>query len=401
MVPWGRTHAIAKSVAFPSAFGRPGRAAKRLGTRSGDPTPVPEDLRPVEDEPLEVNQNTKPRFLAQFSIAFAVVFGLTWAYVASVPMAFLSRDYPLWVAKRTMLDACRLGAVAVFGDSRTVAATVPGVMPVPVVNFAMSGTSPIETYFAVERALRCPTPPKLVVIAHGALKFGGDSDYWTFTARTGFLTYAQMRAVDADAARLGDGELDALRPGDQLPGALREFLFAVGFPPFYFDSLVNGYVGARWWYNRGVVRDSLASSGHALFGTAGGSGDVAVEGHAPGFEASPLVDLYFSRTLDLLSRRGIPVVMMTMPINHATFSRTSSQVKDGFARYLQAKAEHYPSLRVVGPTIPCWPDRFFGDAWHFNAEGAEAYSRLLGPWLADVLAGRDRGDLPDRCPAAG
>ena len=51
-------------------------------------------------------------------------------------------------------------------------------MPIPVTNLALSGTSPIETYFAVRRALRCETPPKLVVIAHGPLKFSSDSDYW-------------------------------------------------------------------------------------------------------------------------------------------------------------------------------------------------------------------------------
>ena len=57
-------------------------------------------------------------FLAWFGISFVVSFGLVWLYVAPMPMAFLSRDYPLWIAKRTMLDECRAGSVAVFGDSR-------------------------------------------------------------------------------------------------------------------------------------------------------------------------------------------------------------------------------------------------------------------------------------------
>ena len=75
-----------------------------------------------------------PRFLTWCLVAFTLSFGLVWLYVAAMPMAFLSRDYPLWIAKRTMLDECRLGDVAVFGDSRTLAGTEPSVMPVPVMN---------------------------------------------------------------------------------------------------------------------------------------------------------------------------------------------------------------------------------------------------------------------------
>jgi hypothetical protein len=346
-------------------------------------------------------QSASPAFLTWFLVAFAIAFGLVWVYVAVLPMAFLSRDYPLWIAKRTMLDECRLGSVAVFGDSRTLAATVPDAMPVPVTNFAMSGTSPIETYFAVRRALRCPTPPKLVVIAHGALKFASDSDYWNFSARTGFLDYSDMRAVDADAARLGDGEIGALRRGDQLSPGLRGALFAIRFPAFYFDSLVNSFVMARWQHNLTAMHEALLSSGHALFGTAPGSSEVAGDGLATAYATSPLIDLYFSRTVRLLAQRGVPVVVLSMPVNQATYVRMQPAVRQAFTAYLLEKAREFPNLRVVGPTAPCWPDRFFGDAWHFNADGAAEFSAVLGVWLRDVLAGRGVAELPDRCAVVG
>ena len=352
---------------------------------------------PLAPATRQAARATAGRFMAWFCVAFATSFALAWLYVATMPMAFLSRDYPLWIAKRTMLDECRLGSVAVFGDSRTLAATVPGVMPVAVSNFAMSGTSPIETYFSVQRALRCSTPPKLVVIAHGALKFTSDSDYWVFSARTGFLDYSQMRAVDADAARLHDSELQDLRKGDQLRPALRDFLFAARFPGFYFDSLVNGFVAARLHHNREALRDSLLSYGHALFGTAPGSSGIAAEAHGGSYAASPLVDLYFSRTLALLAKHGVPVILLSIPINHATYAQTSPRLGEQFSAYLQAKAKQYPGLHVVGPAIPCWPDEFFGDAWHFNARGADAYSRELGPWLRKVMDGGAIRDLPGRC----
>src|SRR6201747_1869709 len=102
-------------------------------------------------------------FLVWSALSFVASFGLIWLYVATMPMAFLTEDYAVWVAKRAMLNECRLGDVSVFGDSRAMAGMDPSKMPMPVANLALSGTSPIETYFAVSRALRCPTPPKLVV----------------------------------------------------------------------------------------------------------------------------------------------------------------------------------------------------------------------------------------------
>jgi hypothetical protein len=359
----------------------------------------------TQSSTLETNgiagQSAAPGFLTWFLFAFTIFFGFVWIYVAAAPMAFLSRDYPLWIAKRTMLDECRLGSVAVFGDSRTLAATVPSLMPVPVMNFAMSGTSPIETFFAVRRALRCPTPPKLVVIAHGALKFTSDSDYWNFSARTGFLDYSDMRAVDSDAARIGDGEIGAMRRGDQLTPAVRGALFALRFPAFYFDSLVNGFVMARWHHNLSAMHEALLSSGHALFGTAPGSSEVAGDALAKTFAASPLVDLYFSRTIELLAQRGVPVVVISIPVNQATYVRIQPGVRQAAAAYLQEKARQFPNLRVVGPIAPCWPDRFFGDAWHFNADGAAEFSTMLGQWLRDVLAGGGVTALPDRCAVVG
>ena len=326
-----------------------------------------------------------------------VSFGLIWAYVAACPIAFLDRDYPLWIAKRTMLDECQLGSVAVFGDSQTVAGIMPQAMSIPVTNFALSGTSPIETFFAVRRALRCHTPPRLVVIAHGASKFTGDSDYWRFGARTGFFSYDDMHSVERDADRLHDSSLEDLQYGDHLLPWLRDWLYSVRFPTLYFNSLVHGYIAGRWRHNAAAYEDNLKSSGHALFGTAEGSSDIVPEATAREFKASPLIDLYFTRTLALLAEQHIPVLILPMPINHATYMRSQPQLRDQFAAYLQTQARSFDNVILSGPPITCWPDAFYGDAWHFNAAGAEAFSRQLDVFLAHILAGTGTGPLPGRC----
>lgn len=365
------------------------------GKEQDEPSLALELARPGPRSQTQERAPARPwaRFLGSWAVAFAIFFGLIWVYVATCQMAFLGRDYPLWLAKRTMLDQCQLGTVSVFGDSRAVAGIMPTVMAIPVTNFALSGTSPIETYFAVRRALRCPTPPRLVVIAHGALKFSGDSDYWNFGARTGFLDYDDMRGVERDAARLHDDGIEKLAASDHLRPWLRDWLYSVRFPMFYFNSLVHGYVAGRWRHNLAAEDDNLKSSGHALFGISPGSDDVASEAAAGGFRPSPVIDLYYARTLALLQARHVPVVMLTMPINHATYARSSPQFRGEFAAYLQAKAAGFNNVNLSAASIGCWPDTYYGDAWHFNAAGAAAFSREFGIFLARMLQG-DPAEAP-------
>ncbi|HET8995616.1 MAG TPA: hypothetical protein VFN42_03020 [Acetobacteraceae bacterium] len=337
------------------------------------------------------------RFLVSWATAFVVTFVAIWLYVATCPMAFLDRDYPLWRAKRAMLDQCRAGTVAVFGDSRAVAGIMPGVMPLRVTNFALSGTSPIETYFAVRRALRCPTPPRLVVIAHGALKFSADADYWRFGARTGFFRYDDMRRVDGDAARLHDDGIERLTADDHLQPWLRDRLYAVRLPMFYFSSLLHGYVAARWRHNLAAEEDALQSYGHALFGTAAGSSGIASEAGVDEFRASSLINLYYTRTLAMLQARHVAVVVLTMPVNQATYMQSQPQFRGQFAAYLHAEAASFDNVNLSASAIGCWPDAYYGDAWHFNAVGAAVFSRAFGVFLVRLLHGEPAEAPLHRC----
>jgi hypothetical protein len=70
------------------------------------------------------------------------------------------------------------------------------------------------------------------------------------------------------------------------------------------------------------------------------------------------------------------------PINTDTWSEIDPAVRDGFAAYLGAYAARFPNLRIIGETIPHWPDRFFGDGLlHMNPAGAELFSRRLSECL--------------------
>jgi hypothetical protein len=350
-------------------------------------------LNSVEDgrtarSPAEARETTARRYLAMTAMAFCAAFALVWLYTATMPMAFLTRDYPAWIAKRTILASCQLGQVSFFGDSRTMAGIDPRQLPFPSSNLAFSGSSPIEAYFAVKRVLLCANRPKVVVIAYSPGKFMEDSDYWNISTRVGILNFADMRAVQTESGALHSHEVQSLRRSDHLTPLVREALFALRFPPFYFNSLVNGYVFARYFHNRAAERQILADRGHAFFGTDAGSAAVASEATAPAFAPSPVINAYFEGAISALTADGIPVVILSLPINAATCRLMNPALRADLARYLDQTIAAYPGARIAGPMIPCWPDRLFGDAFHLNAAGARLYAPLVASWLRPELSGQ-------------
>jgi hypothetical protein len=160
-------------------------------------------------------------------------------------------------------------------------------------------------------------------------------------------------------------------------------MYASRFPPLYFASLVKGRLFARYWDNRAFFERALDDRGHYFWGTSAGSDVVTQEASLRAFRASPVVDHYFAATIALLHERGIAADFVVTPINSDTWSEIDPAVRDGFAAYLRSYADRYPNLRLIGETIPHWPERFFGDGLlHMNPAGAELFSHRLSECLS-------------------
>ena len=113
----------------------------------------------TEPPPLHV-----ARYLLGIVAGLLLMFGLAWTYIATFPMTFLPSGYPVWVAKKYMLDHCDLGEIMEFGDLLLEAAIVSHGLPLVATNFSAGGVSPLDSYFLVHRALACPNHPKRVIL---------------------------------------------------------------------------------------------------------------------------------------------------------------------------------------------------------------------------------------------
>lgn len=322
------------------------------------------------------------RYFAAAGTALVVSFALVWAWVAAMPLAYLDPEYPSWRAKLDLVDRCDIGEILILGDSRAAADVLPAALPARATNLAVGGGKPIEAYSALTHALRCPVPPRRVLISLDVDHFMQLDLFWERSVRFGFLTHHEVEDVARVAGALGDWRAFAKRQTDGLPPSWRGALYAARFPPLYFSSLVRGGGFLRWWRNQHTLKAGLTARGQYFFGTAAGSNIIAVDGHLGAFRPLPVLDYYFDRLLALLADRGIRADFVSMPINQSTWREVRPALREAFAAYLADYAARYPDFHLLGPTLPHWPDRLFGDGFsHLNPEGAVLFSAGLGRCL--------------------
>ena len=314
-------------------------------------------------------------FVVLMGLSTVALFGLIWLWILAMPMAFLDPEYPSWRAKQILLADCDLGEILILGDSRAAAGIMPAGWTVRAANLAVGGGEPIEALAALDRALRCPVPPKQVILSLDAVHFTEPDLFWERTARFGFVDANEIATLRDVSHALGDVSVYELRHTDGLPSWMRDAMVRIRFPSLYFSSLVKGGVLLRWPRNRATLAASLAARGQYFFGIADGSDVIAAEGHIREFRPLPVLEWYFNRILERLAERRIPAVFIAVPMNDATASAVTAGVPVAFRAWLAGYEARYPGFRVAGDVMPHWPDALFGDGFaHLNRDGAARFS---------------------------
>jgi hypothetical protein len=316
-------------------------------------------------------------------------------------MAYLTLDFVSARVQKQRLVDCDLGDIAVFGDSRAAAAIVPESMSLRVSNFSLQATTPVETWYTVQQAMRCPVRPHWVIIGHGPHAHNEPVSLWGFDAPYEFLNLAERQEVRRVAEQLNDVASLEAPPINGISAGILDRAFAVRFPPLFFASLWESRIGLRWFQNHDWADALNQARGHCLYGTANGSSEVAKEAAMNDFRPFPLVDQYFSNTLKLLDQNGVNVLYLAPPLNQSTYDRIKPQVTSEFLNYLQSKVRSLDHFHVAEGVIACWPDEYFGDGGHLNEAGARKYSQEVNDLLTRIMAGGPIGPSPDHCRPRG
>lgn len=323
---------------------------------------------------------------------------IVWAYVALLPMAFLDDEYPRWTAKIALLDRCDLGQIVVLGDSRAAVGIAPPLIATPISNFAFAGSTSIEALNVTDRLLRCPVPPRQIILSISPYQLGAPGTFWDKSVRYRLLGLRDLWPLLALSRQTGDESLYTTGDRDGLPPVLKTLLHASLFPALYFNSLVQNGVAMRWRRNQDIYADVLAARGQYFFmgGAGQGSSELSSETAIPAFRVPPVLDAALNEMLTRLGARGIPVAFMTMPINASSGLAIAPAYRAGLRAYLDGLAARHPGFQVVGDALPSWPDALFNDRLsHLNQAGTARFSARLSACVGSgVGSGAGSGEDP-------
>ena len=331
-------------------------------------------------------------FIALALASMCGLFGVVWLYVALLPAGFLDDEYPRWAAKSEILQSCNLGDVVILGDSRAAIDVMPRAMGIDSSNLAVAGGTPVEVMSVVNRMLACPHLPHTVVLSLSPSHFIDRSTFWEKSTRYHFVTGAELEDLLHASEATGDWSFFPSGPPDFLPPRVRIWMHAHYFPSLYFAALVERFGFTSYWRNENFRREVLADRGQYFFVNSGRGDQIGPEGYMRSFWAAPILDLYFSKVLRVLTERGIKVHFVAMPYNDVTAARLNPALMAEFQAYLQGYSQEYPGFDILGTLAPAWPNVLINDQLlHLNRRSAPIYSAQLAACLNEQSSGQKEG----------
>ena len=334
-------------------------------------------------------------YMATICLCAVFALGISWVYTSTQGIRFLESGYPVWSAKRTMLGACDLGEVAVFGDSRADSAVIPSRLSKQASNLGFAGGTPIEIYFFARSLQSCSKKPKTVLLSFNPGAFEVIQPWlWDNAARYGALGWSEISIIRQEAERLNDRSYFTTKPQIGLDGLMRDVTYSTRFPAIYFNSLIESKVLLRADANRQKFNEVMLSRGYPTYKAGAHVDEGPAKGGDKPFTPLPLQESFFEKTVAMLDRAGIDTFFMITPFNQANPRALNPGYQEAYLALIRRLGSQYPHFHLLQQQAPVWPNIYFADGVHLNEEGADTFSRQLDHCLQELGT---PGDPDDRC----
>ena len=185
------------------------------------------------------------------TLVFAAGLASAWVWGLDHRLDYLSKDYALLIGKDRLIDNYSKSGLAIFGDSAVMDGIQPERLGPGVINCAMNGSTPIESYFLIKRLMKAAVHPQAVIISYGIYHFVHPDFYWENTVKFGLVSGADADEVLEKIIRLRDKELISDSGFGDMEQWIHSFLLSRGFPSYYVSSLIAESFGVRKKRKRG------------------------------------------------------------------------------------------------------------------------------------------------------
>lgn len=314
-------------------------------------------------------------------LVFIISLTCAWKWGLDNRLSYLSRDYSILTGKELLLKTVTDPSLIVFGDSTAMDGVQPEKLGPQVINMAMSGCTPIESYFMVRQLLQTKIRPQAVILSYNAYHFVHPDFYWENSVKFGLIHGSDADEVLGLIYKYNDKELipqdKKLVSGSGLWNTeehLYSFLFSRGLPSYFMSSLFADRFGVRKKENEQALALVAQTRGQYYFPLSNGSKSLNADTRLTSFTISPVVDHYFQATLDLLQKENIPAYFYAMPINESSVPHLNKDIFKAYKGYLEGLAQKNPDLHILGSLWTVYPWRLYSDYAHLNEKGTQRFN---------------------------
>lgn len=284
----------------------------------------------------------------------------------------------------------------ILGDSLVVAAINPTLIERDFYNLAMSGSTPVDAWFYLNKYLKSGKSPKRVFLSFGITHWQGSDVFREQSLGFGLMTTKEIQEFFNSSKNIPlfyspEKTFEVFK--DWFPfnyfwkhiitkyqktlAKIEALLIKIGITPFQYNH-VKASIGEMFQLqnikkNEETYLTMEKTRGHHLFET-----NETIKFENPiakysGWNIHPLNDYYLRKILNRLHQAKIKTVIDFIPGNINSFIKLSPEFFNEMNNYFLRLKENFPEIQVS--TLESLPEELFSDMDHVNREGSIKYSQ--------------------------
>jgi hypothetical protein len=283
----------------------------------------------------------------------------------------------------------------ILGDSLAVAAINPTLIDSDFYNLAMSGSTPVDAWFYLNKYLKSGKNPKRAFLSFGVTHWQGSYTFREHSLGFGLMTMKEVHEfIDSskDIPLFYSPEKTFEVFKDWFPfnylwkhinennqktlAKIEALLIKIGITPFQLNH-IRASLGEMFKIQNIEINEKTYltmenTRGHHLFDT-----NETIRFENPlvqysGWKIHPLNDYYIRKILTRLQQAKIKTVIDFIPNNINSWSKLSPEFFNEMNNYFLGLKEDFPEIQIS--TLEPLPEELFSDMDHVNLEGSIKYS---------------------------
>lgn len=307
------------------------------------------------------------------TLSFSLYFSIQLIIIENLSYIF-NEELPMWEeVKVNSKKNFNTNIDVIIGDSRAKAGLIPNRLGINWYNFSIGGATPIEGYYTLEHLINSGNRIDNIILSYGPLHLINQYTFWHRNAKFHFLTPYQHIKIDSLASNLKD----------PIFGTDKNWYDYWLKPGVYFGDIKDSLVKLNENHKKNIKVSRILhlSKGHYFFGKNESSSGYNQEANMDGiFKASPVLNDYLDKTINLAKSENIDIFWVTAPYNQSSMNKIEDEFNTGFDNYIRGKTDLIPL--TLSHSLP---DHCFGDPSHIY-RCSDSFSESISKKINSIIS---------------